>query len=218
MLKLRIKHQESYSRGELLLRSLFGFIYIALPHYFILGFLGIWSSILAFVSWWIILFTGKYPKSMWEFQEKYLRWSVRVSARLYNISDGYPAFGLDAHDDYTEFKLKYPEKLSRVDLILKSFFGIIYVVIPHIFVLYFRILWNFILMFIAWWVVLFTGNYPKSMHEFTVGTIRWTTRLNMYFGMWMTDKYPPFTGKETEYEKHAFADELNNESETKEIS
>lgn len=132
---------------------------------------------------------------MFEFQKKYLYWGIRVSARAYNLSDGYPSFGLNGTDEYTSFEIPYPEKISRGDLLLKTFFGFFYVLLPHGFVLYFRLLWNMILLFIAWWVVLFTAKFPKGIHSFSVGTIRWTTRVNMYFGLWMTDKYPPFTGK-----------------------
>jgi hypothetical protein len=200
-MKLIIKHQESYSRGELLLRTFFGWIYITLPHMFLLAFVGIWSSILAFVTWWIILFTGEYPKSMFEFQVAYLNWSNRVYARMFNLSDGYPSFGISGTDDLTSLDIPYPEKLSRGMLLVKTFFGIFYVMIPHGFVLYFRLLWNMILLFLAWWVVLFTGTFPKSWHEFTVGTLRWSMRINMYMGLWMTDEYPPFTGKELDSEK-----------------
>jgi len=58
---LNITLQEEYSRGELLLRSFFGFIYILLPHAFLLAFFGIWGSILGFIAFWLILFTGRYP-------------------------------------------------------------------------------------------------------------------------------------------------------------
>lgn len=207
-MKLTIKHQESYSRGELLLRTFFGWLYILLPHYFVLVFVGIWSSILAFVTWWIILFTGRYPESMFEFQVKYQAWGIRVMARLNNLSDGYPAFGISASDEHTDFQVSYPEKLSRGLLLVKTFFGMIYVILPHIFVLLFRMIWNSILNFISWWAVLFTGKYPESFHQFSVGTIRWVTRINLYYGLWMTDVYPPFTGAELEDE---------TETETKEI-
>jgi len=208
-MKLIIKRQETYSRGELLLRTFFGWIYITLPHYFILMFVGIWSSILAFVSWWIILFTGKYPQSMFEFQTKLMAWQVRVSARMYNLSDGYPSFGINGTDEYTSLEIPYPEKLSRGMLLIKSFFGFIYVLIPHGFVLMFRTLWNGILMFIAWWVVLFTAKYPAYIHEFTVGTLRWSLRINMYMGLWMTDEYPPFSGRETIVEPVATIEETS---------
>ena len=75
------------------------------------------------------------------------------------------------------------------------FFGLIYVIIPHIFILYFRIIWGSILMFIAWWLVLFTGKYPQAWHEFNVGTLRWSTRITLYMSF-MTDEYPRFSGEE----------------------
>jgi hypothetical protein len=49
-------------------------------------------------------------------------------------------------------------------------------------------------VFIAWWAVLITGEYPKGIHNFIVGTLRWSTRVNIYLSF-LTDKYPPFSGK-----------------------
>lgn len=194
-MKLSIKHQETYSRGDLLLRSFFGFIYIAIPHYFLLGFVGIWGSILQFISWWAILFTGRYPQSFFEFQVGLNKWSLRVQARIMNLSDGYPAFGIKGTDEFTNFEMPYPESLSRGTLLLKTFFGIFYCILPHGFCLMFRMIATQFLCFLAWWAVLFTGKYPASWHAFNVGTIRWSTRLNLYMGL-MTDEYPRFSGKE----------------------
>jgi hypothetical protein len=194
-MKLKVRHQESYSRLELILRTLFGFLYIILPHYFLLFFVGIWGAILRFVAFWIVLFTGKYPKSMFEFQVGLLKWSVRLSARMYNVADGYPAFGINGTDEFTELEVEYPERISRGLVLLRLFFGFIYVYIPHGFILMFRTIWVGILVFIAWWIVLFTGKYPESFHNWVVGQIRWGIRLNLYMSF-MTDKYPPFTGDE----------------------
>ena len=193
-MELQVNHQESYSRVELLLRSFFGIIYIEIPHLFLLFFLSIWSAILSFISWWVILFTGSYPQSFFEFQVKLFRWSTRVNLRLYNMSDGYPAFGLDVEDEAFKLDIPYPETLSRGILLLRLFFSFIYVLIPHGFLLFFRGLWTLILTFLAFWVVLFTGEYPKSWFDFNVGTIRWSLRVNLYLSN-MTDDYPPFSGK-----------------------
>ena len=193
-MNLEVKHQESYSRLELLLRSFLGVIYIEIPHLFLLFFLSIWSGILSFISWWVILFTGSYPESFFEFQVKLFRWSTRLNLRLYNLSDGYPAFGLDVEDDAFKLEIEYPETLSRGLLLLRTFFGFLYILIPHGFVLFFRGLWTLILTFLAFWVVLFTGEYPKSWFEFNIGTIRWSLRVNLYLSF-MTDDYPPFSGK-----------------------
>ncbi|MCK4766322.1 MAG: DUF4389 domain-containing protein [Candidatus Aminicenantes bacterium] len=194
-MKLTIKHQESYSRGELLLRSFFGFFYIALPHGILLWFTAIWASILLFAAWWVVLFTGRFPQSWFEFIVKFLNWQARVNASMSNLVDGYPAFFPSGTSDSVSLEVEYPEELDRVSVLLRTFFGIFYVMIPHGLCLYIRMIGTMFLMFIAWWVVLFTGEYPPDWHAFNVGTYRWQFRVNLYM-MYMTDEYPPFSGKE----------------------
>lgn len=192
---LKIEHQDSYSRGELLLRTLFGGIYIAIPHVFVMIFVGIWAGILAFLSFWVILFTGKFPKNWFEFLIKFQNWGLRLNATLFNLVDGYPAIGVNGTSDKVSLDVEYPESVSRGSLILRLLFGCIYVLIPHGFLLYFRFIGSAVLMALAWWVVLFAGKYPESWHRFNVGTLRWGTRVNLYLG-YFTDEYPKFSGKE----------------------
>jgi hypothetical protein len=194
-MKLTINLQERYSRGELLLRTFFGWLYILIPHGFVLMFLGLWGAILQFVAFWVILFTGRYPESMFEFQLGLQKWNVRLMARMFNVADGYPAFGVKSSDDYTDLSVPYPEKVSRGLTLLRLFFGIFYVYIPHYFILYFRAIFVGLLMFLAWWVVLFTAKYPKNFHDWVVGQVRWQMRVTLYM-MFMTDTYPSFTGDE----------------------
>ncbi len=81
----------------------------------------------------------------------------------------------------------YPEKLSR----LSTFFRLI-LVIPQYVVLYFIGIVAWILMFFAWWAILFTGKYPRSLFDFVAGYLRWSTRVSGYMSL-LTDKYPPFS-------------------------
>ncbi|MCB1146842.1 MAG: DUF4389 domain-containing protein [Leptospiraceae bacterium] len=194
-MRLNIQRQESYSRGELLLRTFFGLIYIGIPHLFLLAFFGLWGAILGMIAWYVILFTGKYPQSWFEYQVKLQKWNLRLNARLSNMLDGYPAFGIDSEDPAITLEVPYPEELSRGKLLLKTFFGFFYVLLPHMFVLMFRQIWGAILQMITWYVVLFTGNYPENWFNFQVENIRWATRVNLYMAN-MTDEYPPFNGKE----------------------
>ncbi|RJE74697.1 DUF4389 domain-containing protein [Reichenbachiella sp. MSK19-1] len=189
-----VKHQDSYSRGELLLRSFFGMIYIGFPHAFILLFLGLWGQILSFITFWVILFTGSYPESFFEYQLKLIKWSTRVNLRLYNMADGYPSFGLESEDEAFQLEVPYSETTSRSSVLVRFLFGWLYVVLPHIFVLIFRSYATMFLMFLAFFSVLFTGNYPESWFRFNVGTLRWGIRINLYLS-YMTDTYPPFSGK-----------------------
>ena len=195
-MKLTITHQESYSRGELLLRTFLGALYIGIPHGFLLLFVGIWSGILAFVTFWIALFTGKFPESIFDFQVKFMNWSLRLSATLSNLVDGYPAFLPKGTSEQVILDVERPETVSRGLVLVRVLFGFLYVLIPHGFCLFFRLIASGVLMFLAWWVVLFTGNYPERWHAFNVGTMRWTIRVNLYFGFY-TDEYPSFSGQES---------------------
>ncbi len=193
-MKLKIEHQEKYSRGQLLLRTFFGFFYIVLPHYILLIFVLFWSFILGFITFWAVLFTAKFPKKIFDFQIKVGYWINRIIASLFNLVDGYPSIGVNGKSDKVSLDVEYPEKLSR-GLFFLRFLALFYVFIPHGFCLFFRKFATSILMFLAWWTVLFTGKYPKSFHDFNVGTIRWGARIILYMGLF-TDVYPPYSGKE----------------------
>jgi len=65
--------------------------------------------------------------------------------------------------------------------------------IPHIIVLFFLYIANWIVVIIAWFAILFTGNYPKSLFDFVVGVLRWSLRVSAYAFILTTDEYPPFT-------------------------
>jgi hypothetical protein len=195
-MKITITYQETYSRSELLLRSFFGAFYIGIPHVFLLLFATFWSAIITFISFWAILFTGTYPRSFWEFNLGLQKWNLRLNAVLYNLVDGYPDFGVSKNnnDTISNIELEYPETTNRGTVLLRAIFGFVYVLIPHAFVLIFRSIAAQVLAFLAWWVVLFTGTYPQSWHEFIVGTIRWSTRVGLYMN-YLTDEYPPFSSK-----------------------
>ncbi len=194
MLNYDIIHKERFSRGELLLRTIFGWLYIAIPHYFLLFFLMIGMIFTVIIAWFAVLFTGRYPLKLFNYVTSIYRWEARVEARLMHLADGYPGFGLKKRDSLVVFDIPYPERLGRGHLLLRTFFGWLYCAIPHGFVLIFRGIATFVLVFLAWFAVLFTGRYPEKWHRFNVGTLRWNLRLNMYL-LFLSDKYPPFSGR-----------------------
>jgi len=195
-MQLNIVHQSSYSRGELLLRSFFGFFYIMIPHGFCLYFLTIWALILRFITFFAILFTGEYPESFFNYFVRLFRWNLRVSALLNNLSDGYPAFGLSGMDDRTSFDVTYHKEASRGNAVLVFLLGGL-VLLPHIFCIIFLAIASLFVKFIAWWAVLFTGKYPDGMHDFMTRFTRWNTRLSVYL-FFMDSRYPPFHGRPDE--------------------
>ena len=81
----------------------------------------------------------------------------------------------------------YQEKMSQADHVLQTADGN-----PAGIVLYFLMIAAGVVVFIAWWAILFTGKYPKGMYDFSVGIQRWSTRVSSYVYL-LTDKYPPFS-------------------------
>jgi hypothetical protein len=70
--------------------------FLAIPHYFILFFLGLATVVCAIISWFAILFTGKMPRSLFDFIVGVLRWGLRVMAYSFLlITDRYPPFSLE---------------------------------------------------------------------------------------------------------------------------
>ncbi len=198
-MKLDILYQESYSRVELLLRSFFGWLYIGIPHAFLLYIYLIWAGILMIYAWFSILFTRKYPRVAYEAYLGLMRWQLRLNASLLNLVDGYPPFGPNAEWDKVNLEIGYPEEVSRKRLLFVTFLGAI-VLIPHFIILYFASLLMFLGIIASWFIVLFTGKYPEQIHSFIVGFFRWSYRIN-FFLAFLYFNYPEFKLEETETDK-----------------
>jgi hypothetical protein len=150
------------------------------------GLIGIAAFVAAIIAWFAILFTRSHPRGIWDFCHFYMRWRTKAVAYMALLRDEYPPFGDGEYP--VRFAVEYPEQernLWSVGL------RIIYV-IPHIIVLFFLGIAWFITAVIAWFAILFTGDYPAGLYKFAVGYLRWTTRVDCYV-LLMRDEYPPFS-------------------------
>ena len=190
---LRVTHQAEYSRGQLLLRTFLGVFYLVLPHTICLVVLGFVIDVCMLVAWFAILFTGRYPAGIYQFVVSVHQWGVRWAATVVTLGDGYPAFGLGNKRDAVSLQITRPAISSRLHCVLRIL-APIYVGIPHGICLLFRQIAGIILFIVAFFAVLFTGKYPKGMHDFQVGNFRWGMRVMAYITM-LSDRYPPFSGK-----------------------
>ena len=91
-----VAYPEKLSRGTLLLKVLFGWLYVGIPHGICLGIMGIGVGVVQFIAFWAILFTGKFPKGMFDFTVRYMRWTNNVSAYMTFKRDEYPPFNGNA--------------------------------------------------------------------------------------------------------------------------
>jgi Domain of unknown function (DUF4389) len=173
---------------------------LLLPHFVVLVFLWLAVSVLTVVAGFAILFTGRYPRSIFEFNAGVMRWSWRVG--FYGISafgtDRYPPFSLQPDPDYpADFTVDYPEHLSRGLVLVKWWL----LAIPHyLIVAVFLGGWGVrlvsvgliaLLTLIAMVINAFRHEYPRSIFDFVMGMNRWCYRVLAYAAL-MRDEYPPF--------------------------
>ena len=170
---------------------------LAIPHFVVLLFLWIGFVLSTVVAGFAILFTGRYPRGIFDFNLGVLRWSWRVAFYTYSAlgTDKYPPFSLADDPDYpARLHVEYPDRLSRGLVLVKWWL----LAIPHYLIvsIFTGGAWGVgglvgLLVLIAGFALLFTGRYPRSLYDLAMGLNRWSFRVVAYAGL-MTDTYPPF--------------------------
>jgi hypothetical protein len=194
------------SRGLWLVKWL-----LAIPHLVVLAVLWAVFVVLTLVAGIAILFTGRYPGSIFDLNVGILRWQWRVTYYAFGVlgTDRYPPFALAPDDAYpATFDVEPPEEMSRGLVLVKWWL----LAIPHYLVLALLtggITWTIdvgapegaeavigggligVLALIAGGVLLVRGRYPTGLFDLLMGLQRWVYRVIAYVAL-MTDEYPPF--------------------------
>lgn len=182
---------------------------LAIPHLIVLAVLWVVFAAATVVAGFAILFTGRYPRSLFDFNVGVMRWTWRVTFYAFTLgTDRYPPFTIAADDTYpADLSVPYPEHLSQPLVLVKWLLAIPHYLVVSIFgggLMW----WTWcisndqtrgvagagligLLVFIAAIVLLFSGRYPRSIFEFVMGMQRWTYRVFVYAAL-MRDEYPPF--------------------------
>ena len=181
-----IAYPERLSRWKIFVKWL-----LAIPHFIIVSLLLTVNSVLVLIAFFAILFTKKWPRGLFDFSLQIQRWTANVIVYAVSLQrDEYPPFSGDRGEYPVTLDVEYREDLSRWMIFVKWL-----LVLPHMFVLMFVLLAAYVVIFIAFFAILFTGRYPRGMFDFVVGAGRWTMRVNAYAQWLMTDRYPPFSLK-----------------------
>jgi hypothetical protein len=150
------------------------------------GLLGLVAGILAVVSWFTILIKREHISGIREYTRFYLRWRVRALAYLMLLEDRYPPLG-DAPYPASVTVIDPEGPRDRLTVGLR-----ILLAIPHFFVLALLLTGWWITTIVAWFLILFTGRYPRGLYNFGVGALRWLIRIEAYM-LLLVDEYPPFS-------------------------
>ena len=171
--------------------------FLLIPHFVVLPFLWVGFAFSWIVALFAILFTGRYPRGLFDYNVGVMRWSWRVAFYSYDAlgTDQYPPFTLRAGGYPADLDVAYPERLSPGLALVKWWL----LAIPHYIIVgvfqggagFYEFGLTFILTLFAGVTLLFTGRYPRDLLRLIVGLNRWTFRLFAYVAL-MTDTYPPF--------------------------
>jgi len=134
-----------------------------------------------------IIFVQLYPRWWFDFARELTRFSYRVGAYLFLLTDQYPS---TVEEQSVHLDLDYPDvktDLNRWMPLVKWLLAI-----PHYMVLFFLGIGAVLAAIIAWFAILITGQYPRGLFDFIVGVGRWGLRVNAYAFLLVTDQYPPF--------------------------
>lgn len=178
-------------------------LFVAIPILIVLGSVSGWTwqwsygdgkaataaagGVLFFGPLLMILFRQKYPRWWFDFNLQLTRFTTRVSSYLALMSDTYPSTD-EAQSVHLD--LEYPDvkqDLNRWLPLVKWLLAI-----PHYIVLFFLVIASIFAVMVAWFAILFTGRYPRSLFDFVEGVMRWGLRVEAYAVLLVTDSYPPF--------------------------
>ena len=135
----------------------------------------------------MILFRQKYPRWWFEFNLQLVRFSTRIGAYVGLLTDEYPSTD---EEQGVHLEIDYPDasQLNRWLPLIKWFLAI-----PHYIVLILLFLAAIVIVVVGWFIILFTGKFPRGFHDFLVGVTRWALRVEVYVLLLTTDEYPPFS-------------------------
>lgn len=135
----------------------------------------------------MLLFHNKYPRWWFDFNLALLQFANRVAAYLLLLTDAYPSTD---EEQSVHLDIAYPDTEWGINRVMPLFKWAL--AIPHLLALTVLGLAVVAACVGAWFAILATGRYPRSLFDFVVGVMRWENRVVGYALILVTDQYPPF--------------------------
>jgi hypothetical protein len=165
---------------------------VVIPWQIVQYLYGIVAQIAAFIAWFAIVFTGRYPQGIYDFNAGFLRMSTRVNSFYYLLNDEWPPFGGEEAPDYP-VRVGVPPPLDAYSRLKTGFRFIVGIPVMLLAVVQGLIL--FVCVVIAWFAILFTGRLAEGLFTPMRSAMAYLTRATGYF-LLLTEEWPPFSYEE----------------------
>jgi Domain of unknown function (DUF4389) len=166
---------------------------VAIPWQIVQYFYGIVAEIAAIIAWFAIVFTGRYPEGLYNFNVGFLRMSTRVNGFYYLLNDEWPPFGGEEAPDYPVRVGVAPplDQYSRLKTGLRFIFAI-----PVLLLAIVQGVILFVCTIIAWFAILFTGRLSEGLFNPMRSASAYMARAGGYL-LLLTEDWPPFSYEES---------------------
>jgi hypothetical protein len=192
------EYAERHSRLTTFFRYL-----LAIPQFLVLAVYGFVVFFAVVAAWFALVFTGRYPRGLYDFVAGFLRYSTAVSGYIGLLTDRYPPFSPDTTGYPVQLLLPQPKaEYSRV----KALFRLILAIPPYIIAYAMALVWQ-VGAFISWFVILVMGKLPKGLHDMITLGMSYQQRAYAYF-LLLTEDWPPFVDERTSLEGRPDAETL----------
>jgi hypothetical protein len=160
---------------------------LAIPWYIVGSVYILCAFVVAFLSWFALIFTARYPEGLYNFNAGVLRFLGRFSGFTFLQTDAWPSFGF-AHDPNYPIRVEVDPPLERYSR-WKTFFRLI-LGIPVLFMLYLISYLYQLGSVIAWFHIVFMGRSSGGIHNVLTVGLAYQLRANAYF-LLLTETLPP---------------------------
>lgn len=173
---------------------------LAIPWMIVSALWGIAVYVTVVLAWFALLFTGRYPQGLYDFNAKYLRFNARLHSWVFLLTDEWPPFSGSPDEGYP-VRLAIAEPLAEYSR-AKVFFRII-LMIPVMLLVYVMTIILELVAIVAWFVLVFTARLPAGLYKPMRAASAYIVKAGSFY-LLLTEQFPPFWTDE-EDEAPAFA-------------
>ena len=179
-----IRFEADYAEDRNRLTVFFRWI-VAIPWFIWISLYGIVALLAAIGAWFAMMFTKRYPQSLYDFIAGYVKVSAQIGGWALLITDEWPPF-LPDRDDYPVRVECAPQQVEYRRS--RTFFKYI-LAFPQQLILYGLGTVYFAAAFVTWWRIVFTGKQSATMHDGLRMSLAYTTRAGAFL-LLMTEIHP----------------------------